>query len=72
MNPKRHSQPSKFVICERTAIDHITVYRERREHRVFRSLLSAVPGLEDRLVNSSEEEVRMIADLVRFFSRLCW
>ena len=61
----RHSQLSKYVICTRTAIDHVAVYRERREHRVFRSLLHAVPGLEECLVNSSEEEVRLIADLVR-------
>jgi hypothetical protein len=42
-------------------------FRERREHRVFRTLLNMVPGLEERLVQGTEEEVRMIADLVRAF-----
>ena len=38
--------------------------RERREHRVFSKLLQMVPGLEERLVGSSEPEVVLIADLV--------
>jgi hypothetical protein len=42
-------------------------FRERREHRVFRTLLNMVPGLEECLVQGTEEEVRMIADLVRAF-----
>lgn len=41
------------------------ILRERREHRVFSSLLTCIPGLEDRLMNSSPEEIRMIGDLVR-------
>jgi hypothetical protein len=40
--------------------------RERREHAVYRLLLSMVPGLEERLMNSSEAEIRMISDLVSF------
>jgi hypothetical protein len=40
------------------------VARERREHRVFTKLLQMVPGLEERLVSSSEEEVVFIADMV--------
>jgi hypothetical protein len=39
--------------------------RERREHRVFTKLLQMIPGLEERIMNSSEEEVGFIADLVR-------
>jgi hypothetical protein len=39
--------------------------RERREHRVFLNLLHMAPGLEERLLQGSEEETRMIADLVR-------
>jgi hypothetical protein len=50
-------------------VDDVAVCRERREHRVFRSLLNAVPGLEERLITSSEDEVRMIADLVYLNSR---
>jgi hypothetical protein len=38
--------------------------RERREHRVFTKLLQMVPGLEERLMSSSEEEVVFIADMV--------
>lgn len=37
---------------------------ERQEYKVFRELLRAVPGLEARLMESSEEEVIAIADLV--------
>ena len=40
-------------------------HRERREHRVFKELLQMVPGLEERLLQSSEEEARLVADLVR-------
>jgi hypothetical protein len=39
--------------------------RERREHRVFTRLLDMVPGLEERLLEGSEEGVVHIAELVR-------
>jgi hypothetical protein len=42
----------------------LTFTRERREHRVFQALLHMVPGLEEHLVGSLEEEIRMVADLV--------
>jgi hypothetical protein len=38
--------------------------RERREHRVFQELLKSVPGLEERLMEGSEEEVGLLAELV--------
>lgn len=38
--------------------------RERREHRVFQRLLEMVPGLEERLVEGSDENVVHIAELV--------
>jgi hypothetical protein len=38
--------------------------RERLEYCVYRTLLNMVPGLEEHLVNSSDEETQMIADLV--------
>jgi hypothetical protein len=38
--------------------------RERREHRVFTKLLQMIPGMEERIMNSSEEEVTFIADMV--------
>jgi hypothetical protein len=43
---------------------------EALEHLVFEDLLKHCPGLEDRLTNSSEDEVELIADLVRFQSSL--
>ena len=39
-------------------------FRERREHRVFQELLRLVPGLEERLLHGSEEEVDIVAELV--------
>lgn len=39
-------------------------FRERREHRVFQQLLDMVPGLEDRLLDGSNEDNAHIADLV--------
>ena len=38
--------------------------RQRKEYAVFRELLRMVPGLEARLMESSEEQVANIADLV--------
>jgi hypothetical protein len=40
--------------------------RERKEHRVFTKLLQMVPGLLDRLMNGTEEEVIFVAELVCF------
>jgi hypothetical protein len=39
--------------------------RERREHRVFQQLLRMVPGLEERIMEGSGEEIGHVADLVR-------
>ncbi|KIJ58978.1 hypothetical protein HYDPIDRAFT_118906 [Hydnomerulius pinastri MD-312] len=38
---------------------------ERREYAVFRELLRMAPGLEARIMDSSEEEVILIADLIQ-------
>lgn len=38
--------------------------RERKEYSVFRELLRVVPGLEARLMESPEDEVVRISDLV--------
>ena len=40
------------------------ILREEQEHRIFQCLLQMIPSLEGRLVESSEEELRLIADLV--------
>jgi len=39
---------------------------------VFRELLKMVPGLEARLMESSEDDVITIADLVRLLVLLQW
>jgi hypothetical protein len=41
------------------------VGRELREQLVFKALLKMCPGLEERLLKSSEEELDFISDLVR-------
>lgn len=46
----------------------IHTHRERREHRIFEHMLTTIPGLQDRLMDSSEEEIRLVADLVRVSS----
>jgi hypothetical protein len=38
--------------------------RRRREHRVFNALLQMVPGLEDRLMGGSDEDIVAIAEMV--------
>jgi hypothetical protein len=43
----------------------ILVIRERRELRIFRMLLKLIPTLEERLMESSEEELMAIASMVR-------
>jgi hypothetical protein len=44
--------------------------REEQEHRIFQSLLKMIPSLECRLLESSEEELRLIADLVGASKRI--
>jgi hypothetical protein len=46
-------------------IDH-NIFRERREHCVYHQLLQTIPGLEERLINGSEEDTVHMAELV------CW
>lgn len=53
-----------WVLSDRCGADRNHDVRERREHRVFTKLLQMVPGLEERLMNSSEEEVVFVADMV--------
>ncbi|KAI0055207.1 hypothetical protein BV25DRAFT_1873190 [Artomyces pyxidatus] len=38
---------------------------ERREHAIFNTLLQSIPGLEDRLMNGSAEEVAIISELLQ-------
>lgn len=39
-------------------------FRERREHAIFQELLKSIPGLEERLVTGSDDEVMIVAELV--------
>ena len=41
--------------------------RERRENKVYLTLLQSVPGLEEQLLTGSDEELVIIAELVRRF-----
>jgi len=43
---------------------HSSSDRQRQEHRIFEVLLQMVPGLEDCVLNSSEEDVMYIAKMV--------
>ncbi|KAH7917216.1 hypothetical protein BV22DRAFT_1108609 [Leucogyrophana mollusca] len=45
--------------------DESLTAEERREHMVFRELLRQVPGLEKRMMESSEEDVIIIAELIQ-------
>jgi hypothetical protein len=38
--------------------------RERREHRIFDILLQMIPGLQERLMEASAEEIVLIGELV--------
>jgi hypothetical protein len=63
-------QPDESFTIEYVARSHYNVIsdywsRERREHRVFRLLLHMIPGLEDRIMEGSEDEIVLIAELVR-------
>ena len=44
-------------------IDLYPTRRQRREHSVFNVLLQMVPGLEDRLMEGSEDDVVEIATM---------
>ena len=41
-----------------------TFGRQRREHRVFTALLKAAPGLEERLMTGTEEDIHFISTMV--------
>jgi hypothetical protein len=45
----------------------VETLRERREHRVFQTLLHSIAGLEERLMEGSDEEVAHVAELVCLF-----
>jgi hypothetical protein len=47
-------------------LTRLSLSRQRQEYRVFPQLLKMVPRITERLMESSEEECMMIADLVCF------
>ncbi|KAI0067315.1 hypothetical protein BV25DRAFT_1911964 [Artomyces pyxidatus] len=47
-----------------TPDDHFTA-EERREHRIYQTLLQSVPGLEERIINGSNEEVMIVSELLQ-------
>jgi hypothetical protein len=62
--PARYLPCYIMPICMPFALTFLSFSRERREHRIFQTLLQMVPGLENRIMSCSEEEVRLVADLV--------
>jgi hypothetical protein len=40
------------------------ILRQKREYGIYKQLMKMVPGLEERLLEGSEEEILHIADMV--------
>jgi hypothetical protein len=57
-----------FVINLLFCLHIFSCCRDRKEHRVFQKLLRMVPHLPERLMEVSNEECMVIAELVRLFS----
>jgi hypothetical protein len=64
MSWKNHSQMSKFILLLMQPIAQCSASRQRKEHKVFQLLLKMVPHLTECLMEDSEEECMVIADLV--------
>jgi len=47
------------------AAEDTFTHEERKEHRVFEQLLKMIPGLEDRLLSGSDQEIGHVADLLQ-------
>jgi hypothetical protein len=61
------SMTAQWVIRTHVQPPNKTYHSERKEYQVFRELLRMAPGLEARLMESSEDEVIHVADLVCCF-----
>lgn len=76
MRMSKPEQPLPETLSARWALSHISqiwlirLTRERREHFVFQELLKICPGLQERLVDSSEEEVKILAGLILIYFRV--
>jgi hypothetical protein len=53
-----------FLVLKLFHLFHYGIFRQRREHRVFQALLQMVPGLKERLLDGSDNDVKAIAELV--------
>lgn len=60
---KPETIPSVFASAQVQQL--IVVFSESREVKIISDMLNTCPGLLDRLLSASEEEVEFIADLVR-------
>jgi hypothetical protein len=43
------------------------IFRERREHQVFKQLLQMIPGLEDRIMEGTNEYIKHTGELVLLY-----
>ena len=65
LNSQRSSSPlSAIFLPIEYSPGSLAVHRERREHRVFNKLLQLIPGLEECLMEKSEQEATLPAELV--------
>ena len=67
MSQKNHSQLSPFHYSLCLPSDHLnqrSPSRQRKEYKVFQQLLKMVPHLRECLMETSDEECMMMADLV--------
>lgn len=65
--PKEKRRLSRTsMLCFRSLLqdEYLKCVRERREHRIFRTLLQMIPGIEERLMEGSDEDVVHVAELV--------
>lgn len=66
MNQRKTSRMSTWNSLSRVYVfSSLSRFRERREHKIFEHMLTSIPGLQERLMECTAEETRMIADLVR-------
>jgi hypothetical protein len=66
-SPKKHlhtSTPNALSYCSKP---DSSIYRERREHKIFETLMQMVPGLVERLLEGSDESLVHIGELVFSF-----
>jgi hypothetical protein len=63
-NERLETLPYEYVICTPLEMSAHACDRDRREHHAFEKLLQTVPGLQDRLMEGTDESIIHIAELV--------